>query len=98
VSRHEQLARRSLGGGPFFIQVRLMAKIPSRKFPTTKKKIASRKFPKSQRKIPSRKFARAPATEKHVAQVLLDRPTDEESRLYGDDYFSGLTTIRIPGG
>jgi hypothetical protein len=38
-----------------------MAKIPSRKFSTTKKKIASRKFPKSQRKIPSRKFAKGTA-------------------------------------
>jgi hypothetical protein len=38
-----------------------MAKIPSRKFPKTKKKIPSRKFPKSQRKIPSRKFAKGTA-------------------------------------
>jgi hypothetical protein len=69
-----------------------MAKIPSRKFPTTKKKIASRKFPKSQSKIPSRrigkgtgkiasrKFAKAPAKEKPKPQVLLDRPTDDQSR------------------
>ena len=57
-------------------------KIPSRKFPKTKKKIPSRKFPKSQRKIPSRKFAKAPvaADEKPDAQVPLGRPTNEEER------------------
>ena len=69
-----------------------MAKIPSRKFPTTKRKIASRKFPKSQSKIPSRPFPKgtakiasrpfpkAPAKEKPMPQVLPDRPTDEQSR------------------
>ena len=69
-----------------------MAKIPTRKFSTTKKKIASRKFPKSQSKIPSRKlakgtakiasrgFPKAPAMQKQAAQVCLDRPTDEASR------------------
>ena len=59
-----------------------MAKIPSRKFPKTKKKIPSRKFPKSQRKIPSRKFAKAPvaANKKQDAQVPLGRPTNEEER------------------
>jgi hypothetical protein len=69
-----------------------MAKIPSRKFSTTKKKIPSRPFPKSKSKIPSRtfakgtakiasrKFAKAPANEKQAAQVRLDRPTDENSR------------------
>jgi len=71
-----------------------MAKIPSRKFSTTKKKIPSRKFPKSQSKIPSRKFAKGTAKiasrkfakasvaakEKQDAQVRLDRPTDDKSR------------------
>jgi hypothetical protein len=69
-----------------------MAKIPSRKFSTTKKKIASRKFPKSQRKIPSRRFAtgtakiasrqfaKAPPKVRPRASLVLDRPTDEESR------------------
>ncbi len=59
-----------------------MAKIPSRKFPKTKKKIPSRKFPKSQRKIPSRKFAKAPAAadKRQNAQVPLGRPTNEEER------------------
>ncbi len=67
-----------------------MAKIPSRRFSTAKKKIPSRKFPKSQRKIASRGFAKgsakiasrgfpkAPA--KKTVQVCLDRPTDEQSR------------------
>ena len=67
-----------------------MAKIPSRKFSTVKKKIASRKFPKSQskiasrgftkgtEKIASRGFAKAPAKEKQPAQV--DRPTDAKAR------------------
>ena len=59
-----------------------MAKIPSRKFPKTKKKIPSRKFPKSQRKIPSRKFAQAlvAADKQPDAQVPLGRPTNEEER------------------
>jgi hypothetical protein len=59
-----------------------MAKIPSRKFPKTKKKIPSRKFPKSQRKIPSRKFHKAPvvADKQPDAQVPLGRPTNEEER------------------
>ena len=73
-------------------QVSSMAKIPSRKFPKTKRKIPSRKFAKSQSKIPSRKFAKgtariasrgfakAPAKEKQVAQVRLDRPTNEMAR------------------
>ena len=57
-------------------------KIPSRKFPKTKKKIPSRKFPKSQRKIPSRKFTPAPveADKQPDAQVPLGRPTNEEER------------------
>jgi hypothetical protein len=59
-----------------------MAKIPSRKFPKTKKKIPSRKFPKSQRKIPSRKFSKAPvaADKKPAVRVALGRPTNEEER------------------
>jgi len=59
-----------------------MVKIPSRKFPKTKKKIPSRKFSKSQRKIPSRKFAKAPveADKKQDAQVPLGRPTNAEER------------------
>ena len=71
-----------------------MAKIPTRKFSTAKKKIASRKFPKSQSKIASRGFAKgtakiasrktsrgsAAAKEKRAAQALLDRPTDEQVR------------------
>ena len=74
--------------GLFHFQGMTMAKIPSRKFPTTKKKIASRKFPKSQRKIASRKFAKAPAKEKPKPQVLPARPTDEQSRQ------ERLTTLR----
>jgi hypothetical protein len=59
-----------------------MAKIPSRKFPKTKKKIPSRKFPKSERKIPSKKFAKAAvvASKKQDAQVPLGRLTNEEER------------------
>jgi hypothetical protein len=69
-----------------------MAKIPSRKFPKTKRKIPSRKFPKSQSKIPSRKFAKgtaqiasrgfakAPAKEKKAAPARLDRPPTEKAR------------------
>jgi hypothetical protein len=66
-----------------------MAKIPSRKFSSTKKKIASRKLPKSQSKlssrgfakgtakIASRKFSQAPAKEKQAAQV---RPANETAQ------------------
>jgi hypothetical protein len=69
-----------------------MAKIPTRKFPTAKKKIASRKFPKSQSKIASRGFAKLtakiasrgfakpPAKEKRAAPVRPDRPTDAKAR------------------
>ncbi len=71
-----------------------MAKIPSKKFSTVKKKIPSRKFPKSKTKIPSRefakgtakiasrKFAKAPkvAREKPVTTALPDRPANEEAR------------------
>ena len=71
-----------------------MAKLPSKKFSSVKKKIASRKFPKSQSKIPSRPFAKGTAKiasrkfskasaavkEKQAAQVCLDRPTNEAAR------------------
>jgi len=71
-----------------------MAKIPSRKFSTIKKKIPSRPFPKSQVKIPSRPFAKGtakiasrqfskatePANKKHAAKPSLDRPTDDKTR------------------
>jgi hypothetical protein len=85
-----------------------MAKIPSRKFPTTKKKIPSRKFPKSQSKIPSRKFAKgtakiasrkfakAPAKEKQAAQVCLDRPTDKKSRQERVDALKSQVKLLLP--
>ena len=71
-----------------------MAKIPSSKFSTTKKKIPSTKFPTAKRKltsgklasqtakIPSRKFAKAKkATNKVVREPApLGHPTDEQSR------------------
>jgi len=71
-----------------------MAKIPSRKFPTTKKKIPSRKFPATQRKlssgklasqstkIPSRKLAQAKKPQKKVVNepAPLGHPTDEQAR------------------
>jgi hypothetical protein len=70
-----------------------MAKIPSRKFSTTKKKIASRGFSKAKvkiasrgfakvtAKIPSRKLSASPkAVKKPVASVLLERPADETTR------------------
>lgn len=71
-----------------------MAKIPSRKFSTTKKKIASRGFSKAKAKIPSRGFATGTAkipsrkfskaaegTEtKPEAPALQARPADEKSR------------------
>ncbi|MCE9604931.1 MAG: hypothetical protein K8U03_08525 [Planctomycetia bacterium] len=58
-----------------------MAKIPSRKFSTTKKKIASRGFSKAKTKIPSRGFTKAPRAEKKMeAPVLMDRPADEQAR------------------
>ena len=73
-----------------------MAKIPSRKFSTAKKKIPSRPFPKGSRKItsrklvnsstkiPSRKFARATEAANQNqdvnAQAPLDRPSDEQTR------------------
>jgi hypothetical protein len=71
-----------------------MAKIPSSKFSTAKKKIASTKFPKAQRKlssgkpagqtanIPSRKFAPAKKATKQVVhtQTPLGHPTDEQAR------------------
>ena len=68
-----------------------MAKIPSSKFTTTKKKIASKKFPTAKRKlasgrfasqtakIPSRKFAKA--AKKAVSRPApLGHPTDEQTR------------------
>jgi len=70
-----------------------MAKIPSRKFSTTKKKIASRGFSKAKvkiasrgfakgtAKIPSRKLSSPPkAAKKPEAPALLDRPADETTR------------------
>ena len=70
-----------------------MAKIPTSKFSTTKKKIASTKFPKAKRKlasgklagqsakIPSRKFAKKATKKKLVkAPAPLGHPTDEQSR------------------
>lgn len=70
-----------------------MAKIPSRKFSTSKKKIASRGFSKSKvkipsrklesgtAKIPSRKMSKAPkAGKKSEAPVLLERPADDKTR------------------
>jgi hypothetical protein len=71
-----------------------MAKIPSSKFSTAKKKIPSTKFPKTKRKIssgkldnqtakiPSRKFAKAKRATKKVANepAPLGHPTDEQTR------------------
>lgn len=70
-----------------------MAKIPSRKFSTTKKKIASRGFSKTMVKIPSRgfsegtakiasrEFAKKPKAEKKPeAPVVLERPTNDQAR------------------
>jgi len=74
-------------------EVELMAKIPSRKFSTTKRKIASRGFSKAKVKISSRGFAKVvakipsrkppkapPAVTKPQASVLLDRPADDKAR------------------
>ena len=71
-----------------------MAKIPSRKFPTAKRKIPSRPFPKSKTKIPSkpfakgtakiasRKFSKAPAaaSEKPAKPSPVDRPANKTTR------------------
>jgi hypothetical protein len=71
-----------------------MEKIPSRKFPTTKKKIPSRKFPTTKRKlpsgklasqttkIPSRKIAKAKKVTKKVVNgpAPVGHPTDEQAR------------------
>jgi hypothetical protein len=71
-----------------------MAKIPSKKLSTAKKKIPSRKFPKSKTKIPSRPFAKGTAkiasrksakaleapSEQAVTPALPDRPANEEAR------------------
>ena len=72
-----------MGGEPFFVfKESSMAKIPTRKFSTTKKKIASRRFAKGTAKIASRKSPTAAAKDKkkQAAQELLDRPTDEKTR------------------
>lgn len=55
-------------------------KIPTRKFPATKKKIPSSKFPETKRKIPSRKFPKAATSKKPDAPLLPDRPASEEAR------------------
>lgn len=69
-----------------------MAKIPSTKFTTTKKKIPSTKFPTAKRKlasgklasqtakIPSRKFAKATRKKVVKAPAPLGHPTDEQTR------------------
>ena len=71
-----------------------MAKIPSNKFSTTKKKIPSTKFPTAKRKlssgtlasqsakIPSRKFTKAKAETKQVVNepAPLGRPSNEQTR------------------
>ena len=72
-----------------------MAKIPSSKFSTTKKKVASTKFPTAQRKlssgklasptakIPSRRFAKGNDATKHVVNgpAPLGHPFNEQARL-----------------
>ncbi len=71
-----------------------MAKIPSGRFTTTKKKIASTKYPTAKcnlasgklasqtAKIPSRKFAKAKKATKKVVNdpAPLGHPSDEQSR------------------
>jgi hypothetical protein len=66
-----------------------MAKIPSKKFPTTKRKIPSSTFPKTQSKIPSRKIAKGTGKilsrksaegQKPEPMGLLERPADENAR------------------
>ncbi len=69
-----------------------MAKIPSGKFSTAKKRIASTKFPTAKRKlasgklatqtakIPSRKFAKGKKATTNVAPAPLGHPTDEQAR------------------
>jgi cupin 2 domain-containing protein len=71
-----------------------MTKIPSRKFPTAKRKIPSRPFPKSKAKIPSKPFAKgrakiasrklskapAAASKKPDSPKPLDRPTNKTTR------------------
>lgn len=49
-----------------------MAKIPSRKFPSSKKKIASQKFPQGKRKIASKKLGEK--TTKNIAQETAENP------------------------
>ncbi len=72
----------------------MMAKIPSRKFSTAKKKIPSRPFPKSKSKIPSKKLAKGTAkiasrkftnvpetaSKKSDSETPLDRPTIKPTR------------------
>ena len=59
-----------------------MAKTPSGKRTTAKKKIPSTKFPKAKRKIASGKFAKTKKAAKQAssADAPLERPTDEKSR------------------
>lgn len=59
-----------------------MSQFPSRKFPKSKKKIQSRGFAKGTAKIPSQKPSKAPKaqSDKSVAPVLPDRPTNESER------------------
>ena len=67
-----------------------MAKLPSSKLSTAKKKIPSTKFPTAKRKlssgmtakIPSRKFAKAkkPTTKVVNEPAPLGHPTDEQTR------------------
>ena len=61
-----------------------MAKIPSRKFSTTKRTIPSSKFSRSQSKIPSRKFAKESAktgrTVREIAREKKILPEDELER------------------
>jgi hypothetical protein len=59
-----------------------MAKIPSRKFPSSKTKFPSRKLAQGTAKIASRQFSRAPeaSRKKTDASVPLDRPFNEDER------------------
>ena len=71
-----------------------MAKIPSRKFPTSKKQIPSTSFPTAKRKlssgklpnqtakIPSRKFSNAPTGPNQEMEVPapISRPADDQTR------------------
>ena len=84
-----------------------MAKIPSRKFPTAKKKIPSRPFPKSKTKIPSkpiaegtaknasRKRSKAPAAagKKQNEPKPLDRSTNKTTRQERLSELKGKVTL-----